>query len=111
MPDSGRDEHQGRFPIGEVPYDLGPATNLSVETLQRVVGPKSLPVFRGEVEVAQRFLAAVLHDRCGLPELHGLELFDDGLGLFPGGPFRSSRLWTASSMRATSRALPRGTAL
>jgi hypothetical protein len=53
MPDSGGYQHQGRFPVGEVVYDLGPSTDLSVQSFQRIVGPEPLPVFRGKMEVAR----------------------------------------------------------
>lgn len=66
MPDSGGYQHQGRFPVGEVAYDLCPSTDLSVQSFQRIVGSEPLPVFRGKMEVAQGLLVAFLDDLGGL---------------------------------------------
>ena len=87
MAKAGTDQHQGGVAVRECPHHAGPATDLTVQPLDHVVGADARPVLTGEIAVGQRFLDAILDLLGGLLQLHGAQLGNDGLRLLAGRLF------------------------
>ena len=75
------DQHQGGVPIRKCPHHAGPAADLAVQPLDRVVGADARPVLAGKIAVGRRLLNAVLDLFGGLLQLHGAQLRKHGLRL------------------------------
>ena len=84
---AGTDQHQGRVAVRERPHHAGPAADLTVQPLDRVVGADARPMLAGKIAVSQSFLNAVLDLLGSLLQLHGAQLGDHGLCLLTGRLF------------------------
>ena len=85
MAQPGTDQHQGRVAVREAANHTGTAADLSVQSLNHIIGTDTSPVLTGEIAVGQRFLNAIFHLLGGLFQLHGAQFLHHGLRLFPGG--------------------------
>ena len=54
------DQHQGGVAVGERPHHPRPATDLTIQPLDHIVGADERPVFAGKIAVGRRLLNAVL---------------------------------------------------
>ena len=57
MAQAGADEHQRGIAVGEGPYDAGSPPDLTVQTLNDIVGTDFQPMLREKVHIGQGFLA------------------------------------------------------
>ena len=77
------DRHQGGISVRECPHHAGSA-DLTVQSLDHVVGADAGPMLAGKIAVGQRFLNAVLDLLGSLLQLHGAQLGNHGLCLLAG---------------------------
>ena len=62
MAKPGADQHEGGVPIRERPHYAGAAADLTVPSLDHVVGADARPVFAGKIAVGQCLFNAVYID-------------------------------------------------
>ncbi len=61
MMQPGADQHESRVAVREAAHHTGSAADLSVQSLNDIVGADTSPVFTREIAIGKRFLNAVLH--------------------------------------------------
>ena len=70
MPESGAYKHQGTLAVRESTDSPGPAFNLAVDPLHRVVGPDPEPVLIRKVHIGQGLIDAFLETPFSGDERH-----------------------------------------
>ena len=60
MAQPGTDQHKCRVAVGEAANHTGAAADLSVQSLNHIIGTDTGPVLTGKIAIGQRFLNAIL---------------------------------------------------
>ena len=74
MTQSGTYEHQGTLLVGKSADCFCTAFNLTVKTLNRIIGPNPGPMLRRKIHIGQGFFDSILHFPGSFGKLHGPEL-------------------------------------
>ena len=107
MTQFGTYEHQGALAVRKSTDRFCTTFSLTVETLNRVIGPDPGPMLRRKIHIGQGFLDSVLHLFGRFGKLHRPEFFRY-LEHFSRAAFLLSCAWIALSIRATVFILFRG---